>query len=366
MFLDAYPHQYASAQRAIDFVGRRLPRLGFGCEYVLPREGPFADELRAAGQRVTVLQVPPALDRYGETTTGLALLRGLLALPAYWLRLRRHLRGRVGVVHVCSQRSVILAAPAARLARVPVVWQVSIIERHPWVSTLCDLLASRTVVLSEAVRVRSLRPWRHQAVVPMPLDERFDDPPRARPHPPPVVVTASRLEPMKNLHVLLEAFALVRRALPDARLRIIGGDQEGHEGYRVSLEKAAARLGIAEAVTFTGYAARPEERWSDASVYVNTSVLEGLGLAIAEAMACGLPAVFPSVIGLAEFVDDGRDALLVPPDDPEATAAAVVRVLTDPALAQRLAAAGPEVARRFSLDRIAPETAAVYDELLAR
>ena len=90
---------------------------------------------------------------------------------------------------------------------------------------------------------------------------------------------------------------------------------------------------------------------------------ESFGLVLVEAMAAGLPVVATRIPGYDEVVRDGVDGLLVPPDDPAALAAAILRVLTDPALALRLAGSGKARAAEFSWDRVAAQVEAVYGEI---
>ncbi|HUS13613.1 MAG TPA: glycosyltransferase [Chloroflexia bacterium] len=91
---------------------------------------------------------------------------------------------------------------------------------------------------------------------------------------------------------------------------------------------------------------------------------EGFGLILVEAMASGCPVVAVPRGGIAEVISDGVTGLLVAPDDPAALAGAIVRVMDDPLLAQRLGSAGrAAAATRFSVDRQAAEVEALYDSL---
>lgn len=160
---------------------------------------------------------------------------------------------------------------------------------------------------------------------------------------PPTLVAVGRLEAVKGPDVLLDAFARLAPQVPDARLCLIGdGSQAG------ALRAQAQRLGIADCVEFTGSLA-PEairDRLRDAAAYVLPSRSEGMPVALLEAMACGRACVASSVGGVPE-VGAGA-ALLVPPEDPAALAAAMRDVLETPALASRLATAGRAKALAYS------------------
>ncbi|RIK34041.1 MAG: hypothetical protein DCC57_24610, partial [Chloroflexi bacterium] len=156
----------------------------------------------------------------------------------------------------------------------------------------------------------------------------------------------------------------VAAALPAARLVLLGGGPE-----ETALCALAGQLGIASAVTFAG---RVDEAaklayYARAGLLVSASTMEGFGLAVGEAMACGVPVVASAAGSLPELVEDGISGLLVPPGDIDALAAAMLRVLQEPALAQRLAAAGPpRIDRFFRWERTTQQTLACYQEVLAR
>ena len=101
-------------------------------------------------------------------------------------------------------------------------------------------------------------------------------------------------------------------------------------------------------------------------VFVLPSRSEGLGLVAVEAMAAGRPVVASCTGGLPEVVVDGETGLLVEPEDPVALARAIRMLLADPDRAARMGAAGRQrVRERFSAERMARETAALYEELMA-
>ncbi len=92
---------------------------------------------------------------------------------------------------------------------------------------------------------------------------------------------------------------------------------------------------------------------------------EGMPLFVFECMAAGTPLVATSVGGLPEIVDEGRTGLLVPPRDPAALADALERVLTDGALARRLADAAADRLEQFRIESVAVQFAELYEELAA-
>ncbi|MFB7929176.1 glycosyltransferase [Streptomyces sp. NPDC056039] len=158
---------------------------------------------------------------------------------------------------------------------------------------------------------------------------------------PPVVVYVGRLDSTsrwKGVDQLIRAFALLTD-LAEARLKLVGGGDDVD-----NLLKLAAELGIAERVIAAGVL-RGEElvdavRRARAGVLSSVSDAECFGTALAEAQACGTPAVGTAVGGLPFTVADGETGIVVPPRDPEALAAALRTLLTDDALADRMGLAG--------------------------
>jgi glycosyltransferase involved in cell wall biosynthesis len=165
-----------------------------------------------------------------------------------------------------------------------------------------------------------------------------------------VLLAVARLVPQKGLDVALRALA----QLPDAWLVVLG---EGPE--RARLEALARELGVAERVHLPGREPDVSAWLRRADVLVHPARWEGFGLALLEAMLCSLPVVASRVSSIPEIVVDGETGLLVPPDDPDALAAAVREVLRKPA---RYGAAGLARAREeFSVARMAERTLAVYE-----
>jgi glycosyltransferase involved in cell wall biosynthesis len=149
---------------------------------------------------------------------------------------------------------------------------------------------------------------------------------------PPVILGVGNLKPQKDFATLIRAFARVR-AERAARLVILG-DARGPDKdaiYVAALKALPAQLGIADDVSFAGFAENPFAYMSRAAVFVLSSAWEGFGNVLAEALACGCPVVStdcPS--GPAEILDHGRYGPLVPVGDDAALAAAIGRVLDAP------------------------------------
>lgn len=171
-----------------------------------------------------------------------------------------------------------------------------------------------------------------------------------------VVGTVARLEPVKDLPVLIEAFAHLKAALPRAELVLIGDGSE-----RTVLMHAARIRGVADAVRFTG--ARPDARTllPALDVYVNSSVTEGISVTILEAMAAGIPVVATHVGGTPEVVLHAMTGVLVPSRDSAMLARAILELAASPTHADCLSAAARQrVATHFTLNRMAESYLELY------
>jgi len=178
----------------------------------------------------------------------------------------------------------------------------------------------------------------------------------------PVALFVGRFVEKKGLDVLLAAWPTVRNQVPTARLRLLGfGPLEqlaraGGEGVEVVLRpnQEQVRQAIRQAHVVV----------SPSRTAVGDSV-ESLLVVNLEGQASGRPVVTTRHGGIPEFVVDGETALVVPENDPAALAAAVIKVLTDRPLAERLAAAGPAWASRFDARRCAARVDDLYGSLLS-
>lgn len=336
--VEGYPHLAAGAHQVTLSLLRHLPDHGWEGVVVLPSDGPAADGFAAAGIAVEVVEAPPALRRYGQVALrGTDAARAVAALPGYGRRVRRVL-AEVDVVHALDPRGLLLAGPAARAARRPLVWQIHTTSHWGVVNRLGSTLARRVVVMSESSRREMAGLGRRVDVEPPPIAETARARPPGSPAPAPVVATVARAHPEKGLDVLVDAVALLAR--PDVTLRIVGVGPADDQPDVVALQERIARHHLDDRVVLAGWADDPMVAVADAWVYVQPSRSESYGLAVVDALAAGLPTVVTDVAGLRERVDPGRTGLVVPPEDPAALAAVIDRLLDDRDAADRLGTAG--------------------------
>ncbi|MBA2260567.1 MAG: glycosyltransferase family 4 protein, partial [Acidobacteria bacterium] len=178
----------------------------------------------------------------------------------------------------------------------------------------------------------------------------------------PFVLYAGNIKPHKNLERLIEAFHALRRdGLEHVKLLIIGDEISKY----ATLRRAVHRHKLHKHVRFLGFVSDKTLAclYRLAGVFVFPSLYEGFGLPPLEAMASGTPVITSNVSSLPEVVGDA--ALLIDPYDAGAIAAAMRRVLTEPALAADMRARGLERVTHFSWDRSVRRIRQIYDEVLA-
>lgn len=258
---------------------------------------------------------------------------------------------------VCRRR----AGRACRQCLSPQAWTVLMVQRAMWERwrDAFDLVVANSDTMRTRLEEHGIGPvvriWNGVA-------SRPGRPPLEGP---PTVAYAGRLSREKGVEMLLRAFALVLRRLPEARLLVLG---EGGEQAGLAAVAAAQRLG--DRVLWTGHLPREEvERLLDAAwVQAVPSLLEEpFGLAAAEALMRGTAVVATAHGGPAELVGASGGGVLVPPGDTARLAEALIALLADRGRCEALGAAGRAWAvERLSVETCVEEFLETYRELVGR
>lgn len=332
-----------------------------------------------AGRRAAVTDRPAWARRAaGRLDSFARLLRNreyIADLAAY---IRRH---EIRLVHLNNGFENLEAHLAATLTRRPVL-----IHAHGGSGTLrLTRMLARRIPQSIAISEPAARglcqvgvPPERVTVIhnpltvdPTPLDPDARDRTR-RAHGLPtggtVIGIVGRIVAWKGQLEFLRAAALVLRDAPDAVAVIIGDVTDANDAYGVQVRQAAANLGIADRVRFTGFVPDPREVYALVDVLVHCSINpEPFGLVLTEAMALGIPVLAADRGGPLEIITDGVDGYLRDPTNPDAVAERVVALVRDRELRERIGRAGRESAlRRFDPDAYAARVASVYDRVLRR
>lgn len=236
----------------------------------------------------------------------------------------------------------------------------------PVLDLFFDKLDAR-VAVSEAARefIDSYFPAEYE-IIPngISLDqfhERADPLPKFMDGRPNILFVGRYNEPRKGFRYLIRAMPMIRSQFPDARLIVVG--QGASERY----EQFLARHGIDD-VVFAGFVPAEDlpRYYASCDVFVAPSTgRESFGLILLEALASSKPVVASAIAGYSGVIRSGIDGVLVEPKNPQALALAVVRVLADAGLRERLVASGAEHVRQFSWAVVAERLLAVYERAIA-
>lgn len=335
--------------------------------------------LRALGHR-TMLVAHPGGELRQRAAEGLDLIPLApvteMDLGAAWRLSRVVKQLRPDIIHAHDPHGVAMAALAlsmsTQLAKPPLVasrrvdfhLRGSSLSRWKYRQVDCFICASNAVrhmLIGDGVPdVRAVTVHegidlgRVASAPPAKLHEEF-----WLPHHAPIVGNVAALVPHKGQKHLVEAAALVVRQVPDARF-VIAGEGE----LRASLEKQIKDHHLEKNVMLAGFRPDVLSLHQAFDVFVMSSVTEGLGTSLLDAMAAGKPIVATKAGGIPEVVIDGTTGLLVPPRDHDAMADAIVTLLKDEALRRRMGAAGLALAqKRFSAERMVQDTLRVYQRV---
>lgn len=233
-----------------------------------------------------------------------------------------------------------------------------------WPRRVRNLLSSAVVVTAPSQYLfQEMKPYcRSLEFLPNPINlpaYSFQE----RKQPVPHLVWLRTFHHIYNPSLALRVLALLVDEFPDARLTMFGPDKR--DGSLELSQKVTKDLGMQSRMDFPG--AVPKEQVPESlqvgDIFLNTTNIDNTPISVLEAMACGLCIVTTNVGGLPYLLEDGVDALLVPPDDPQAMAKAVRRVLTEPGLAEKLSANARCKVEGFDWSVILPRWERLFTEL---
>lgn len=382
LFVD-HETRLSGGQRDLVDLVRALDPDRFEVHVALPGPGPLADALTLHLARVHHIEMGAAMrklsrwDLARNPATALQYAEEAWRSAAGLTALAR--RVRPDVIHTNSMKAHLLAIPAARRSRVPLVWHIRDIVESGWLArvmvAVASVAATRVVSLSEvaaapfrvgrlARRVRVV----HNGVRPQPMADEAplrwradigagdDDV---------VVVLAGQIARWKAQDVFLEAAALVASTREHVRFAVVGEClfPENEGAYERELHRRTAELGLEDRFVFTGQASAIEPVMAGADIVVHASRLpEPFGRVIVEAMAQSRPVITTTIGAGPELVSEGS-GLLVPPDDPEALAAALIGLIDDPDARTRMGDTAHASAARFDIAATGEGVAAVWREV---
>lgn len=341
---------------------KRLNRGKYHPVVVCPAVGSLYDELKRIGVETHIVRM--------NTLRNLNFLLWVKTIN----RLVQLIKSKkIQIIHSNGSRATIFGGIAARLTKTPLIWHVRIVNSDKLLDRLLARLASKIIVISKAVSRRFN--WLKNKEDKVVLVYNGIDLERFKPNvgirkvrgeslssKTPMVVTVGRLDWYKGHKYLLEAAEKIVQTLPDARFLIVGDG-----GYRKRLENQVKQLNLDENVIFTGNRKDIPEILAGIDLFVLSSVSEGFGRAVAEAMACAKTVVATKAGGLSEVVEDGITGRLVSPKNSTALAEAIIELLKDKKKAENMGIAGRKrVEKLFSIERNVKSIEELYEKILTR
>ncbi len=318
--------------------------------------------LRAVADPRPHLRLLRTMPREVGRLRGLIRARGIDVVQAHGdtnphVALAAHLEGVAVVWEIYDTRTPVplrqITMPAVtRIADVITTWGNDLARVHPGVLGLGE----RHVVVFPPVDARRFRPdpqRRAKARVELGVDaDAF------------LLGAVGNLNPSKGYEWLISAVARAHASDPRLTGRVIGARSPVHAAYEEGLRRQVSELGLADAFGFADGGTRVSELMPGLDALVISSVgrSEGIPTVILEAMACGLPVIATDVGALAEVIEQEVTGVVVPPEDADALAAAILRVAGDPQFAERMGVTARErVAERYDLGRCADAHSHSYE-----
>ena len=356
LFVETSPTVGGAARVLLTILSALDPRRARGAVVCSPGTR-VEDAVRAAGHATVPVHLP-TLTFEGGARRAPALAAGFARATVQLAGAIR--RDRPALIHANGIAAVLLVGVPARLARVPVVWHVHDMlpvtaRNRPFVRA-AGALATSIACVSTAAQARVLEfgvaPEKCFVVrncVPPPLLSPAKRP-STEDSPGPTVLAVGALTPLKGQHVLLDAARILSRSVPALRVAFAGEvTWERDRGYADRLRATVEREGLRDVVEFLGFRSDVDALMARATVVAHPSTQEEtFGLVPLEAMAAGRPVVASRIGGIPEVVTE-EAGILVEPGRGDELAAALARLLADPALRDRMGAAGMRIAReRFS------------------
>ncbi len=336
-----------------------LIRLGHEAQLLCDPGGGLWQRAQAAGVRCHALKIRNAMDCFAGIR-----LRGFLS------------RNHFDVVHFHTSRAHSMAPFAAGLAGALIVTRrMDYVPNRLFAPLLYNRAVDAVAAISRGVADAMVAGGvcaRRITIIPSGVDCVHFAPPAAHQRdlarrqlglePGQIAVGAvGALEPRKGHRFLLDALALLRARHREIRAFIAGAGSQ-----RAALLDQTNRLNLGQTVRFMGSIADPRALFWALDIFVQPSLKEGLGVALLEAMACGLPVIASRAGGMAEMIDHGGDGILVDAADSEALATALEELSASPAIRDSMAACARIKGQSFSMQSMARGTLALYQSTLER
>jgi glycosyltransferase involved in cell wall biosynthesis len=361
LVLDQFPRTLGGGERIVLKLAALLPKYGYRVSILTFSADPASAGLESPPCSVYLLPL--------QRTYDLTAMRGGLAL-------RKFLREqKIQIVQTFFESSDLWAGFVTKtMSNAKLIWSrrdMGILRtgKHHAAYRLMANAPDRVFAVSEQVRrhcidVDGIKPSRVQTIYNgLDLAAWSSTSPAAKYEGESLVTTVGNIRRVKGHDVFIRAAASVAAQFPKVTFSIAGDVLE--PDYFAELQALVRDLNLSDRFYFSGGVTNLREHLSAADVFVLPSRSEGFSNAIVEAMAASLPVVATNVGGNAEAVQDGVSGVIVPPENPDALAAAIVRLLSDSAKAKQMGAEGKRLAaEKFTTEAMMTQITGAYESLL--
>jgi glycosyltransferase involved in cell wall biosynthesis len=363
LVLDQFPRTLGGGERIVLKLADLLPKYGYRVSILTFSADPASAGLQSPPCSVYLLPL--------QRTYDLTALRGSLEL-------RKFLREqKVRIVQTFFESSDLWAGFVTKaMSSAKLIWSrrdMGILRtgKHHVAYRLMTRVPDRVFAVSEQVRqhcidVDGINPSRVQTIYNgLDLADWSSISEAAKHAGEALVTTVGNIRWVKGHDVFIRAAASVAAQFPTATFSIAGDVLEPE--YFAELQALVRNLKLSHRFRFAGGVKNLREHLSLADIFVLPSRSEGFSNAIVEAMAASLPVIATNVGGNSEAVQHGISGVIVPPEDSDALAAAIVQLLSDPAKARQMGAEGKRLAaEKFTTEAMMTQITSVYGSLLRR
>lgn len=353
-------------------------------------EGPLVDQLRdSVSVHVIVLKKSVAsASRQSLGFASILKIGELVAIAQHIRQVTRRMRElKVDLVHTNSLKSDIIGGIAGRLAGLPVVWHVRDRIAPDYLPThvvrvfraLSKVIPTFVIAVSEA-SLATIISTRDGAALSSRAAVLYDglsaaalagsttssestSTPNDRPR---RIGLVGRICPWKGQHIFLQAASQVHKEFPDVRFEIVGAPLFGEEPYEQELRELTSKLRLEDVVSFTGFVHDVPRRIAELEIMVHASTIsEPFGLVAIEAMAQSKPLIATRGGGIPEIVIDQVTGLLIPMNDADAMARAMITLLRNPGSGEQMGRQGrARVEAHFTLEQTVHDVEQIYRRVL--
>jgi len=334
----------------------------------VPEEGDFVDRLRDQKIAYLLVDLP--------TIRSTRIDRIMLSILHLIKLLRRY---QIDLIHANGSRSMLLAGLASFILGIPCLWHLRVPDQTDQSLDRClFILAKKIIVISSATMKRLS--WTRQKqkirLIPNGVDIELFHPINKKHRSEisaelgvdpkyPIVSTICQLTHQKHVDVFIKAVSHISPIQPHTQFIICGREVSASEGYKKMLENLAKRLGVKNKLVFTGFRSDIHKIFGATDIFVLSSVNEGFGRVIIEAMATELPVIATRSGGVPDIIKHGQTGYMFEPGDYISLGELIIHLLENKECAENISkAARDRVIKNFSITSHVENVQALYDEVL--